>query len=638
MDSRARLERCFTLCAERAWRLACALVRDRHEAFDVVQQAFLAAARKPHSVPADDPWPWFSTVVVFEARNMRRKRRPSGLPQELVMIDPAADPHSAAHSAESSAELHRVLDELPPAEREAILLTHLGGMTHAEAAVAMGMPVKTLSSHVSRGLERLKGRLGNRGEQMLASAAALPLLGPPGGWESALAAWKAAALAELGIATGAATLASVAGTTGVVMANKAVLVAGLVLALGIGLGGGYALSHLSMKQPGAAKEPQVLSDLPGPESGKPLQPKPADADETRPDRVRPLGIAAEPGTGDDGAKEEAARLKADLSTASGENETLRAEVARLKTQLQPYLEAEAAAAPTFTFGTYGKIKGVTQSNWAEMAEANRAVQHGLRDIRNAQRKGERAPDEVFVRVQQNTERMRKYEYETIGVIKSWARHNGELSHPLSVANLVAGELRQAGVPLTESQVKQIETLGLAYEADIEAASQKYTADTPRCEKLLDEYLLKGRFVDELFESLSADQRAVVVDPVYHRVASCDLYCPTLMLIHTSPVLTGKDNAEISGKLKKMLQEAYGLSAEQDTVLDPLLETWLNDVAGILAPVAPVEARLYTYAQGSVALRATVKLAQSLRDFAPLTPENRAKLLNAHEVYIPRRLQ
>ncbi len=636
MDSRARLERCFTLCAERAWRLACALVRDRHEAFDVVQQAFLAAARKPASVPADDPWPWFSTVVVFEARNMRRKRRPSGLPQELVMIDPAADPHSAAHSAESSAELHRVLDELPPAEREAILLTHLGGMTHAEAAVAMGMPVKTLSSHVSRGLERLKGRLGSRGEQMLASAAALPLLGPPGGWESALAAWKAAALAELGIATGAATVAATVAGTGVVMANKAIMVAGLVLALGIGLGGGYALSHLSMKQPGAAKEPQVLSDLPGPESDKPLQPKPADADDTinprKPDTIRPLGTASQPDN------TEATRLKADLSTATAEAETLRAEVARLKSQLQPYLEAEAAAAPTFTFGTYGQIKGVTQSNWAEMAQANRAVQDGIRDIRNAQKKGERAPDEVFIRVQQNTERMRKYEYETIGVIKSWARHNGELSHPLSVANLVAGELRQAGVPLSESQVKQIEALGLAYEADIEAAALKYTADTPRCEKLLDEYLLKGRFVDELFESLSADQRAVVVDPVYHRVASCDLYCPTLMLIHTSPVLTGKDNPEISGKLKKMLQEAYGLTAEQDTVLDPLLETWLNDVAGILTPVPQAEARMYTYAQGTVALRATVKLAQSLRDFAPLTPENRSKLLDAYEVYIPRRLQ
>lgn len=636
MDSRARLERCFTLCAERAWRLACALVRDRHEAFDVVQQAFLAAARKPHSVPADDPWPWFSTVVVFEARNTRRKRRPAGLPQELVMIDPAADPHSAAHSAETSAELHRVLDDLPLAEREAILLTHLGGMTHAQAAAALGMPVKTLSSHVSRGMERLKGRLGSRGEQMLASVAALPLLGPPGGWESALAAWKAAAFAELG--TVAATAATGA-ISGVIMANKAIMAAGLVLALGIGLGGGYALSHLSMNQPGAAREPQVLSDLPGPESGRPLQPKPdddaTDSSTTSPrgaGSVRPLGTTSEPDN------TEATRLKADLSTASNENETLRAEIARLRTQLQPYLEAEAAAAPTFTFGTYGQIKGVTQSNWAEMAAANRAVQDGIRDIRNAQKKGERAPDEVFIRVQQNTERMRKYEYETIGVIKSWARHNGELTHPLSVANLIAGELRQAGLPLSEAQVKQIETLGLAYEADMEAAALKYTADTPRCEKLLDEYLLKGRFVDELFENLSAEQRAVVVDPVYHRVASCDLYCPTLMLIHTSPVLTGKDNPEISAKLKKMLQEAYGLTAEQDTVLDPLLETWLNDVAGILAPVPPVEARMYTYTQGAVALRATVKLAQSLRDFAALTPENRTKLLDAFEVYIPRRLQ
>lgn len=90
--SRANLERCLHLCAQRAWRLACALLHSPHDAADCVQQAFTAAARKPGAVPADDPWPWFSTVLFHEIRNHRRKRRPGPMPEEFDMQGQTPDP------------------------------------------------------------------------------------------------------------------------------------------------------------------------------------------------------------------------------------------------------------------------------------------------------------------------------------------------------------------------------------------------------------------------------------------------------------------------------------------------------------------------------------------------------------------
>lgn len=47
-------------------------------------------------------------------------------------------------------------------------------------------------------------------------------------------------------------------------------------------------------------------------------------------------------------------------------------------------------------------------------------------------------------------------------------------------------------------------------------------------------------------------RAQVFDPAPCRVACGDRHCPALMRIHTSPILTGQDNAGLRQKLRDML--------------------------------------------------------------------------------------
>ncbi|MCA8937358.1 MAG: sigma-70 family RNA polymerase sigma factor, partial [Planctomycetes bacterium] len=108
-----RLELCFERCASRAWRLAVHWLGDSHEAFDVVQQAFVVAAGKPDRIPADDPWPWFRQVVINEARNTRRKHKPLPSERENSMPDPRPDPAVAAANSETQRELRRALDDLP---------------------------------------------------------------------------------------------------------------------------------------------------------------------------------------------------------------------------------------------------------------------------------------------------------------------------------------------------------------------------------------------------------------------------------------------------------------------------------------------------------------------------------------------
>src|SRR5262245_20214814 len=198
------VERCARACAGPAWRLAYAMLRDADEAYDAVQQAFLAAARKPDAVPAGDPWPWFAVVVANEARNLRRKRRPvpcgvgaaTGAEATAVDVpDPrATDPARAAGEADEARRLWAALETLPGPEREAVLLTHVAGLTHAEAAEAIAAPRQTVTDRAARGVEALSKRL-RRGAPATASAlAALPIEAPRQGLGAATTEWVDAAM------------------------------------------------------------------------------------------------------------------------------------------------------------------------------------------------------------------------------------------------------------------------------------------------------------------------------------------------------------------------------------------------------------------------------------------------------------
>jgi hypothetical protein len=414
--------------------------------------------------------------------------------------------------------------------------------------------------------------------------------------------------------------------------KKSLAIAGMVVALGIGLGGG-ALITQSISDPPPRPEVSVAPSMDaGGADARPLKMSGAD----RPEDDSAAGADLEAArVAEKKARDEAADLRARLKTLETERDTAIAEVEKLETELAPIRLEQAERGPTFTFGKHGQIEGVTGSNWKELAAASHEVITTLRQIREKQVAGEQVPDELYIRLQQNTEIMRKYEYKTLKVLPSWAKHNGELTHPISHSNLVASELKLAGLPLTEPQRAQIEKLGLQWESDYEAAQKKYDAHTPRCEKMADEYALKGVFVDAVWDVLTAEQRDYLVDPKWLHVAFVDLYCPTLMLIHTSPILSGAEIGEIRAKLQDTLVKQYGIAEDQLPALSPLLDTWQSDVADICGAVKKSDLRFYTFAQGLTAARATARLVKSIRDFVSLTEDNRAKMLDAYDIYIPR---
>jgi DNA-directed RNA polymerase specialized sigma24 family protein len=51
-------------------------------------------------------------------------------------------------------------DELSPAQQRAVWLVHGCGWTYGETAVALDVSASTVGTHVSRGMEHLRARLG----------------------------------------------------------------------------------------------------------------------------------------------------------------------------------------------------------------------------------------------------------------------------------------------------------------------------------------------------------------------------------------------------------------------------------------------------------------------------------------------
>jgi RNA polymerase sigma-70 factor (ECF subfamily) len=124
---------------------------------DAAQDVFVVALR--HTGPFDvqrSARPWLYTVALNVARNLRRKHQRVELPMAEppeVHVPPQQERGLHAHEARSL--VHRALDELPPAQRDVVLLHRLEGWPMELVAETVGCPVATAHSRLRLGSARL---------------------------------------------------------------------------------------------------------------------------------------------------------------------------------------------------------------------------------------------------------------------------------------------------------------------------------------------------------------------------------------------------------------------------------------------------------------------------------------------------
>jgi RNA polymerase sigma-70 factor (ECF subfamily) len=158
-----RFERIVLPHLDDAYTLARYLVRDEHDAQDLVQDAVLRAIRYFDGYREGDARAWLLAIV----RNccMTWLRRQSGTKKVsfdaggLSVADPRETDARAIQRSERAA-LARALDALPDEFREVIVLREIQELSYKEISDVVGVPVGTVMSRLARGRKRLASALG----------------------------------------------------------------------------------------------------------------------------------------------------------------------------------------------------------------------------------------------------------------------------------------------------------------------------------------------------------------------------------------------------------------------------------------------------------------------------------------------
>jgi RNA polymerase sigma factor (sigma-70 family) len=166
------LEALYERYGRAAYSLARRILTEDTLAQDVVQEVFLSLWRNAGRFDAGR-----GTVATYllsmthhravdavrREENLRRFRT-SGEALELEP-DPGARVEDEVELAERRAEVRAALAELPPAQREALLLAYFGGYTQREVAALVGVPLGTVKTRMAAGMRRLKAALQAAGRE-----------------------------------------------------------------------------------------------------------------------------------------------------------------------------------------------------------------------------------------------------------------------------------------------------------------------------------------------------------------------------------------------------------------------------------------------------------------------------------------
>jgi RNA polymerase sigma-70 factor (ECF subfamily) len=155
---------------DRFFNLAYQVVRNREDALDVAQDAFVKAFAALSSFKGEATFTtWIHRIVVNLAIDCLRRRRrgdPTTYDDRLAVPDDeearptaAEDPETALEARQVRALLARGIRALPPAHRAVLILREIEGLSYDEIARAVGCSLGTVMSRLFYARRKLQKAL-----------------------------------------------------------------------------------------------------------------------------------------------------------------------------------------------------------------------------------------------------------------------------------------------------------------------------------------------------------------------------------------------------------------------------------------------------------------------------------------------
>ena len=156
----AALEELYHFYGNRVFRVCLGILGNRDDAEDATQEVFLRVFEQSSKFSGRCLFStWLLRLGANHTLNMvkaagRRSRLSRPLANDLVC--PAPAPEHSSIAAERRAAIVDLLQQLPAEQRQVVVLREMEGLSYADLAEVLGVPVGTVTSRLIRGRDKLR--------------------------------------------------------------------------------------------------------------------------------------------------------------------------------------------------------------------------------------------------------------------------------------------------------------------------------------------------------------------------------------------------------------------------------------------------------------------------------------------------
>jgi RNA polymerase sigma-70 factor (ECF subfamily) len=138
--------------------VAYAVLRNAHDAEDVVQEVFLKLYRNGRWRDVRDEKAYFARAAWRMAID-RLPEQHASLEEEIEVVSPLPGPEQLAVDADWQRKVHCLIDGLPEELRQPLALSTIQELTSSQIAMVMNIPEGTVRTRIMRARQLLREKL-----------------------------------------------------------------------------------------------------------------------------------------------------------------------------------------------------------------------------------------------------------------------------------------------------------------------------------------------------------------------------------------------------------------------------------------------------------------------------------------------